>query len=112
MPQSLEALKARLDVALGSPIWWLVTLHAAGGLKFSDHCGPFQPRPFYDSMTGVLSSNHGWLDCMILVFSNLNDSMHGTIELISINHEDNHPQITFFFFSTLDESTYRVNNPR
>ena len=22
----------------------------AGGLKFDDHCGPFQPRPFYDSM--------------------------------------------------------------
>jgi len=22
----------------------------AGGLKSGDHCGPFQPRPFYDSM--------------------------------------------------------------
>jgi len=21
------------------------------GLKLDDHCGPFQPRPFYDSMT-------------------------------------------------------------
>ena len=29
---SLEALKARLDVALGSLVWWLVTLHIAGGL--------------------------------------------------------------------------------
>ena len=47
---SLEAFKARLDVALGSPVWWLVTLHIAGGLKLDDHCGPFQPRPFYDSM--------------------------------------------------------------
>ena len=47
---SLEALKARLDVALGSLLWWLVTLHIAGGLKQHDHCGPFQPRPFYDSM--------------------------------------------------------------
>ena len=28
---SLEAFKARLDVALGSPVWWLVTLHIAGG---------------------------------------------------------------------------------
>ena len=28
----------------------LVTLHTAGGLKLDDHCGPFQPRPFYDSM--------------------------------------------------------------
>ena len=30
---SLEAFKARLGVALGSLIWWLVTLHIAGGLK-------------------------------------------------------------------------------
>ncbi len=47
---SLEAFKARLDVALGSLVWWLVTLHIAGGLKLSDHCGPFQPRPLYDSL--------------------------------------------------------------
>ena len=47
---SLEAFKARLDVALGSLAWWLVTLHIAGGLKLDDHCGPFQPRPFYDAM--------------------------------------------------------------
>jgi len=47
---SLEAFKARLDVALGSLVWWLVTLQIAGGLKLDDHCGPFQPRPFYDSM--------------------------------------------------------------
>ena len=39
-----------LDVALGSLVWWLVTLHIAGGLKLNDHCGPFQPRPYYDSM--------------------------------------------------------------
>jgi len=47
---SLEAFKARLDVALGSLVWWLVTLHIAAGLKLNDHCGPFQPRLFYDSM--------------------------------------------------------------
>ena len=47
---SLEAFKARLDVALGSLVWWLVTLHIARGLKLDDHCGPFQPRPFYDSI--------------------------------------------------------------
>ena len=47
---SLEELKARLDVALGRLVWWLATLHIAGGLKLDDHCGPFQPRPFYDSM--------------------------------------------------------------
>jgi len=44
---SLEAFKVRLDVALGSLVWWLVTLHIAGGLKLGDHCGSFQPRPFY-----------------------------------------------------------------
>ena len=30
---SLEAFKARLDVALGCLVCWLVTLHIAGGLK-------------------------------------------------------------------------------
>ena len=43
-----SSLEARLDVALGSLVWWLETLHVAGGLKLNDHCGPFQPRPFYD----------------------------------------------------------------
>ena len=38
---SLEAFKARLDVALGSLVWWLATLHIAGGLKLNYHCGPF-----------------------------------------------------------------------
>ena len=47
---SLQAFKARLDVALGSLGCWLVTLHIAGELKLDDHCGPFQPRTFYDSM--------------------------------------------------------------
>jgi len=45
---SLEAFKARLDVALGSLVWWLATLHIAGELKLDNHCGPFQPRPFHD----------------------------------------------------------------
>ena len=49
-PGSLEAFKARLDVALCSLVKWLATLHIAGGLKLDDHCGPFEPRPFYDSM--------------------------------------------------------------
>jgi len=34
---SLEAFKARLDVALGSLVWWLATLHIAGGLKRDGH---------------------------------------------------------------------------
>ena len=41
---SLEAFKARLDVALSSLVWWLATLHIAGGLKLDDHCGSFQPK--------------------------------------------------------------------
>jgi len=41
---------SRLDVALGSLVWWLATLHIAGGLKLDDHCGPVQPRPVYGSM--------------------------------------------------------------
>ena len=45
---SLEAFKARLDEALGSLVWWLETLPRAEVLKLDDHCGPFQPRPFYD----------------------------------------------------------------
>ena len=30
---SLEALKTRLDVALGSLLWWLAALHIAGGVE-------------------------------------------------------------------------------
>ena len=48
---SLEALKARLDVALGSLVWWLA--HSRG-LKLDDRCGPFQPGPFDDSMINIL----------------------------------------------------------
>ena len=33
---SLEAFQARLDVALGSLVWWLATLHIAEGLKPDD----------------------------------------------------------------------------
>ena len=44
----LEAFKARLDVALGRLVQWLASLHIAAGLKLDDHCGPFQPKPFYD----------------------------------------------------------------
>ena len=47
---SLEAFKARLDVALGSLVCWLAILHIAGGLKLGDHCGPFQCTSFYNSM--------------------------------------------------------------
>jgi len=62
---SLEAFKARLDVALDSLVWWLVTLHIAGGLKLNDHCGPFQRRPFYDSFSNSRTSNQS-RDCLHL----------------------------------------------
>ena len=57
---SLEAFKARLDVALGSMVWWLATLHIAEGLKLDDHYGPFQPRLFYNSMMLSLLSLLGF----------------------------------------------------
>jgi len=47
---SLEAFKARLDVALGSLVCWLATLHVARGLELDDHCGPFQSWPFCGSV--------------------------------------------------------------
>ena len=55
---SLDAFKARLDVALGSLGCWLATLHIAGGLKLNGHCGPFQPRPFCDSV--IIEKMAGW----------------------------------------------------
>jgi len=51
---SLEAFKARLDVALSSLVCWLVTLHIAEGLELDDHSGPFQPRRFCGSMVTSL----------------------------------------------------------
>jgi len=33
---SLKAFKTRLDMDLGSLVWWLATLHTAGGLKLRD----------------------------------------------------------------------------
>ena len=40
---SLQAFKARLDVALGSLVWWLVTLHIAGGWNWMSIVGLFIP---------------------------------------------------------------------
>ena len=80
---SLEAFKARLDVALGNLVWWLATLHIVGGLKLNDHCGPFQPRPFCDSMIPEeikppyrLQHSGGWLclDPYLLCSSNMQTS--------------------------------------
>jgi len=40
---SLQALKARLDVALGSLVCWLVTLHIAGGWNWMSTVVLFNP---------------------------------------------------------------------
>jgi len=40
---SLEACKARLDVALGSLVWWSVTLHIAGGWNYMSIVVLFNP---------------------------------------------------------------------
>ena len=40
---SLQAFKARLDVALGSLVWWLVTLHIAGGWNWMSTVVLFNP---------------------------------------------------------------------
>ena len=45
---SLEALKARLDAALGTLSWWGAALPTAG-VGMGGLGGPFQPKPFYDS---------------------------------------------------------------
>ena len=47
---SLQAFKARLDVALGSLGCWLGDPAHSRGLEMDEHCGPFQPRPFYHSV--------------------------------------------------------------
>nr|XP_047910982.1 glutamate-rich protein 1 isoform X3 [Anser cygnoides] len=49
---ALEVLKARLDGALGSLVWWEVSLPMAGGLELGGLSGPFQPNPFCGSLSG------------------------------------------------------------
>ena len=42
----LEAFKARLDVALGSLVWWLAMLHIAGGWNWMVTVVLFNPGRF------------------------------------------------------------------
>ena len=51
---SLAAFKARLDGAVSNPIEWEVSLPIARELEPDDLKGPFQPNPFYDSITLLL----------------------------------------------------------
>jgi len=48
---TLEVFKARLDGSLSNLVYWEMSLPIAGGLELDDLKGPFQPKPFYDSMT-------------------------------------------------------------
>ena len=43
----------------------MATLHIAGGLKLDEHYGPFQPRPFYDSMNKLFTQRvvRPWYCC-------------------------------------------------
>jgi len=43
--------KARLDGALSNLVWWNLSLLMAGGLELDNLEGPFQPLPFYDSIS-------------------------------------------------------------
>jgi len=47
---SLAGFKSRLDGALSTLGWWKGSLPMVGGLEPDDLQGPFQPKPFYDSM--------------------------------------------------------------
>jgi len=47
---SLAVFKATLDGALSTLGWWKMSLLMAGGLEPDDLEGPFQPKPFHDSM--------------------------------------------------------------
>jgi len=67
----LEAFKARLDVALGSLVCWLETLNTAGGLKLNDYCGPFQPRPFCDSVSSLTQVYSYWYNCRSVILHRL-----------------------------------------
>jgi len=46
-----------LDGAWSNLVWWKVSLPMAGGLELDDLSGPFQPKPFCDSMISTSSAN-------------------------------------------------------
>ena len=59
-------------MALGCLVWWLETLHIAGGLKLNDHCSAFQPRPSCDSVNFLYIDNslaEGVIGHVILSYS-------------------------------------------
>ena len=63
------ALTPRLDGALRTLGWWKMSLLMAGGLEPDDLYGPFQPKPFCDSMIrsqvlGEISSASLFCGCL------------------------------------------------
>jgi len=50
----LEMFKARLDGALSNLDWLKMSLLAAGKLDWVALKGPFQPKPFHDSMKSFI----------------------------------------------------------
>jgi len=49
-------LQKQAGCGSGQPGLVVATLPLAGGLKLDDHCGPFQPRTFCDSMKSLDSN--------------------------------------------------------
>ena len=64
---SLEAIQGQAGCGSGQPGLVLVTLHIAGGFKLDDHCGPCQPRPFYDSIKRMVSNLFFFQDSAVLL---------------------------------------------
>ena len=89
---SLEAVKARLNVALGSLVWWLVTLHITGGWNRVITVVLFNPghsmicSPPQDQLT---PPDHK-LVAVVCSFP-LVITEHGTIQIIS-------EQLNYFMF--------------
>jgi len=82
---SLEGFKARLDGALSTLGWWKMSLLVAGWLEPDDLQGPFQPKPFYNSMTAVVDSqrlpgDEGQQQWILRGFLGLRDSSNGFLE--------------------------------
>jgi len=61
-------IQGQAGCGAGQPGLVVGDLHIAEVLKLYDHCGPFQPRPFYDSMIPPSHSlwNTFWIPYILL----------------------------------------------
>ena len=96
------------------PGWmWLWAAWAAGwrpahsrGLELDEHCGPFQPRPFYDSVFEyTFTENSAFCDPLRKPLkSGLFSAIHGlsasefilTVECSWTSYTGNHPKVKFY----------------